>query len=97
MLSVTELALRFINNLKKSLNREEKVGQRHITIEEYSKAERLWLVLIQNEVTKITNHKQLEKDLNLQKDEESIIRCRGRLKNAPMERCEVSNYFTEKQ
>ena len=30
------------------------------------------------------NYKQLEKDLNLQKDEQNIIRCRGRLKNAPM-------------
>ena len=85
MLNATELVLRFINILKKSLNREEKVEQRHVTIEEYSKPERLWLVLIQNEVTKITNRNQLEKDLNLQKDEESIIRCRGGLKNAPME------------
>ena len=39
----------------------------------------------QHDVTKIANYKQLEKDLNLQKDEENIIRCRGRLKNSSME------------
>ena len=43
------------------------------------------LMFIEHYVTKINNHKQLEKGPNLQKVEESIIRCRGRLKNAPME------------
>ena len=85
LLNVTALVLRFINNLWKSLNQEEKVVQRYVTTEEYNKAEHLWLVFIQQDVTKINNYKQLEKDLNLQKDEENIIRCRGRLKNAPME------------
>ena len=42
-------------------------------------------MFIEHYVTKINNHKQLEKGPNLQKVEESIIRCRGRLKNAPME------------
>ena len=84
MLNVTTLFLIFINNLQKSLNQEEKLVQRSVTTEEYSKAEHLWLVFIQHDVTKITNYKQLEKDLNLQKDEENIIRCRGRLKNVPM-------------
>ena len=77
--------MRFINNLKKSLNQEEKVVQRYVTTEEYSKAEHLWLVFIQHDVTRIANYKQLEKDLNLQKDEENIIRSRGRKKDAPME------------
>ena len=49
------------------------------------KAEHLWLVFIQHDITKIENYKQLEKDLNLKKDEENITRCRGRLKIAPME------------
>ena len=80
MLNVT-LAMRFINNLKKSLNQEEKVVQRYVTTEEYSKAEHLWLVFIQHDVTRIANYKQLEKDLNLQKDEENIIRSRGRKKD----------------
>ena len=85
LLNITALVLRFTNNLQKSLNQEEKVLQRYVTTKEYSKAEHLWLVFIQQDVTKINNYKQLEKDLNLQKDEENIIRCRGRLKNAPME------------
>ena len=42
LLNVTALVLRFITNLKKSLNREEKVEQRYVTTEEYSKAEHLW-------------------------------------------------------
>ena len=85
MLNVTALFLRFINNLKESLNREEKIVERYVTIEECNKAGPLWLVFIQQDVTKINKYEQLEKDLNLQKDEENIIRCRGRLKNALME------------
>ena len=42
-------------------------------------------MFIQHYVTKNNNYKQLEKDLNLQKDEETIISYRRRLKNAPME------------
>ena len=80
LLNVTALVLRFINNLKKSLNQEEKVVQKYLTTEEYSTEEHLWLVLVQHDA----NYKQLEKDLNLQKDEQNIIRCRGRLKNALM-------------
>ena len=43
-----------------------------MTTKEYSKVEHLWLVFIQQDVTKINNYKQLEKDLNLQKDEENM-------------------------
>ena len=85
LLNIAALVLRFISNLQKSLNQEEKVVQRYVTTKEYSKAEHLWLVFIQQDVTKINNYKQLEKDLNLQKDEENIIRCRGRPKNATMD------------
>ena len=53
LLNVTALVPRFINNLKKRLNQEEKVVQRYVTTEEYSKAEHLWLVFIQHDVMKI--------------------------------------------
>ena len=46
LLNVTALALRFINNLKKSLNQEEKIVQRYVTTEEYSKAECLFMVSV---------------------------------------------------
>ena len=85
LLNIAALVLRFISNLQKSLNQEEKVVQRYVTTKEYSKAEHLLLVFIQQDVTKINNYKQLEKDLNLQKDDKNIIRCRGRLKKPPME------------
>ena len=39
LLNVTVLVLRFFYNLKKSLNQEEKVVQRYVTTEGYSKAE----------------------------------------------------------
>ena len=39
--NVTAVVRRFINNLKSSLNREEKNVERYVTIEEYSKAEHL--------------------------------------------------------
>ena len=41
LLNITALVLRFINNLQKSLNQEEKVVQRSVTTKEYSKAEHL--------------------------------------------------------
>ena len=57
-LNVTNaLVLRVIKNLKKSLNREEKVVERYVTTEEYNKAEHLWLVFIQHDVTKVPNYK----------------------------------------
>ena len=52
LLNVTALVLRFTNNLQKSLNKEEKVVQRYVTTEEYSKAEHLRLVFTQQDVTK---------------------------------------------
>ena len=61
LLNIAALVLRFISNLQKSLNQEEKVVQRYVTTKEYSKAEHLWLVFIQQDVTRINNYKQLEK------------------------------------
>ena len=57
----------------------------YVTTEECSKVQNLWFVLIQQDVTKTANYKHLEKDLNLLKDEESVTRYRGRLKNVLME------------
>lgn len=57
----------------------------YVTTEECSKAQNLWFVFIQQDVTKTANYKHLEKDLNLLKDEESVTRYRGRLKNVLME------------
>ena len=54
LLNLTVLILRFINNLKNSLNQEEEVIRRYVTAEEYSKAEHLWLMFMQHGVTKIT-------------------------------------------
>ena len=64
LLNMTALVLIFINNFKKRLNREEKIVRRYIATEEYSKAENLWLMFRQRDVTKINNYKQLERDLN---------------------------------
>ena len=50
--------LRFIISLRKILNPEEKVARQYVTTKEYSKAEQLWLVFIQQDVTKIANYKQ---------------------------------------
>ena len=70
LLIETVLVLRLINNLKNNLNQEEEeVIKRSVTAEEYSKVEHLWLMFVQYDVTKINNYKQLEKDLNFEKDE----------------------------
>lgn len=44
LLNVTELVLTFINNLKKRLNKK-KVVQKHVSNEEYSKTEHIWLLI----------------------------------------------------
>ena len=44
----------------------------------------MWIRFTQNYIIKSDNYKQLKKDLNLYFDEENIIRCRGRLKKAPL-------------
>ena len=54
-LNVIAFLLRFIKNLKKSLNREEEVVERYVTTEEYSKAEYLWVVFMQHDVTSCTS------------------------------------------
>ena len=53
------------------------------TADEFQKAEKLWIIFTQRDIVKQGNYKQLKKELNLQV-EDKIIRCIGRLKNAPL-------------
>ena len=83
LINVTALVLRFIDNLKKKRSKETIITHGFITIEEKIKAEDLWIKFIQMDIYKLDSYKQLKKDLNLFV-EDGIIRCQGRLKNAPL-------------
>ena len=83
LINVTALVLRFFNNIKKKRKKEYITIRRFIMAEERVKAENLWIRFIQMDIYKLDNYKQLKKDLNLFV-EDGLIRCQGRLKNAPL-------------
>ena len=83
LINVTALVLRFIDNIKKKRKKEDVNTSRFIMAEERVKTENLWIRFIQMDIYKLDSYKQLRKDLNLFV-EDDLIRCQGRLKNAPL-------------
>ena len=83
LINVTALVLRFIDNIKKKRKKEDINISRFIMAEERVKTENLWIRFIQMDIYKLDSYKQLKKDLNLFL-EDDLIRCQGRLKNAPL-------------
>jgi len=81
LIRVTAYVLRFISNLKASVQGQSTyLG--FITSTEISSAEHLWYLNVQSEI-KNNNYKQLARDLQFFKNDD-VIRCRGRMKNAPL-------------
>ena len=78
LLRVTALVLRFISNLKKKVKKQA-IFTTNITLHEIQSAEHLWLRFVQINVDDL----QLKRDLGLYK-EDQLIRCKGRLGNAPI-------------
>ncbi|XP_065675823.1 uncharacterized protein LOC136092030 [Hydra vulgaris] len=82
LLRVTALVLRFITNLK--LKRDKKqLKLSNLDSIEIENALKIWVMFVQRSITSDKNFRQLQLDLNLQ-NVDGIIRCIGRLQNAPI-------------
>ena len=88
LLAVTAYVLRFIN----ATRHLSSIRSKHLTTLELSKANLKWLYTVQHEVfyTEISNLKSqspylpLVRQLRLFLDEDQLIRCGGRIHNAPL-------------
>ena len=78
---VTGYVLRFIHNLRKRINAEGLELSNYVTVEEYRKAEQLW---IKDNQVKLNESKVLCKQLTVIPDSNGILRCIGRINNASL-------------
>ena len=83
LLRVTSLVLRFVSNLKRGLNKADKLSG-DVTKEEIDQARILWYKYVQLEITKDKSFDQVKTSLSLFKDEHDVLRCKGRIGNAPI-------------
>ena len=74
---------RFINNLKESKNRCH--IDNILTVQELTQAEESLISENQRSFINSKNLDQLKRQFNVQKDESEILRCYGRLQNAPLQ------------
>ena len=80
---ITSYVLRFLNNLRAKVNKEQlKSGP--IDGSEINAAERLWLKSEQKFIRKDTKFEQLRNSLNLV-EEDGLLKLRGRLSEAPVD------------
>ena len=83
LIRVTAYVLRFVSNLKrKKANNELTDGE--IKQEEVQRAKELWYKEVQRSVFEDEKFDQVKCSLSLFMDEKGILRCRGRLENAPI-------------
>ena len=83
---VTALSLKFIKNLKSVKNgkRESRSKQITLTAEEINQAKTLWICEVQRPLDKKKNFENLKQQLGLFRDDNRILKCKGRLGNAPL-------------
>ena len=84
LLHVISYILRFISNVKAKVSKDELNLRTYLKSEETAYAEHLLLLDCQKNLKLMKNYKQLEKDLRLFTDENGLVRCKGRLENAPL-------------
>ena len=77
------MVCRFIENLKKGVNKRQMLLTPFIETAELRSAENMWILENQKMFSE-QKLKTLSKDLKLIRDENDIFRCEGRLKNAPL-------------
>ncbi|XP_047143059.1 uncharacterized protein LOC124817258 [Hydra vulgaris] len=82
LIRVTALVLRFIRNLKKK-KAKKSLKLSPLDSSEIDYALKIWIQYTQQTITSTKNYKQIQRDLNLRKVD-GIIRCYGRLENAPI-------------
>ena len=83
LLHVTGWILRFVHRLKARRVKTPVNGSPNLSAEERDEALKLWIKHSQRDVMSHISYKQLRKDLRLI-DVDGIIRCEGRLRNAPL-------------
>ncbi len=83
LLSVTAYVLRFIRNLKAKVTKNDR-DTGPLYIKEINDAERLWINEAQTALKEESKFEQVSNQLGL-REEEGILRCTARLKNADLE------------
>ena len=83
LMRVTAYVLRFVSNLKQSKKKKELIAG-EVTQEEMDQARELWIKEVQRSVYNDKNFDQVKVSLSLFTDDKGILRCGGRLKNAPI-------------
>ena len=84
---VTALSLKFVRNLKAARNqrKEPQDTTPTLTVEEINEAKSLWIREIQEPMKHQKNFENLKQQLGLYSGEDDILRCKGRLGNAPLD------------
>ena len=81
LIRVTAYVIKFVSCLKNTQVRKDNLL---LSPSELKNAKKIWIKFIQQNIYSSKNYKQLKKDLGFFFDSEGIIRCRGRLGNAPI-------------
>ena len=83
LVRVTAYVLRFVSNLKRK-NEKKELSDEDLKQEEIERARELWIREVQGSVFNDERFDQVKVSLSLYKDDKGILRCGGRLKNAPI-------------
>ena len=83
LVRVTAYVLRFVSNLKRK-NEKKELSDEDLKQEEIERARELWIREVQGSVLNDEKFDQVKVSLSLYKDDKGILRCGGRLKNAPI-------------
>ena len=80
LIRVTAFVIRFLRNSRSKGTKEKLVGP--LSTEEWESVEILWLKEMQKAVVRSPRFESLKQQLGLYSDDNGLLRCRGRLKNA---------------
>ena len=83
LIRVTAYVLRFVSNVKRK-NEKKELTDEDLKQEETERARELWIREVQGSVLDDEKFDQVKVSLSLYKDDKGILRCGGRLKNAPI-------------
>ena len=83
LVRVTAYVLRFVSNVKRKNERKELTDE-DLKQGEIERARELWIREVQGSVLDDEKFDQVKVSLSLYKDDKGILRCGGRLKNAPI-------------
>ena len=83
-INVISYVLRFINNIRKKKKEEDLVLKPFVTTEEFTNAEQFCIHHVQEELASQSDFPTLAKNLDVFTDDDGILRCKGRLDNAPI-------------